>query len=447
MAEPANAPRVRVRAEVTQLLQRLIACDTSNPPGREAQAAAIIEDYLGATGIECERVAKDPERPNLVATLRGRGRGPSLAFLGHLDVVQARRQDWTVEPFAGVERDGAIWGRGAIDMKCQVAATAVALSTLGREGFVPNGDLMLILTADEEVGNAGVGAPYFVEAKPDLCPEYLIGEGAGERYDTPQGPLYLLDHGVKQTANATVTVRGRAGDASLPDLGPDASLELAHLLTRLREYAPPPRIHPAVQPLIEFLAQEGVDDIDRVNRARAANPALSLIIGALVTNVIHATIIQAEGPANVVREEAKVTLQCVLLPGVTKQDLETELREALGEGDYSLDVTAPEGGLISATGTPLHRAIEQFLAEHDPDAHLIPTLTYGYSDCHTMREAYGSVAYGFIPFRHADPMVNLTTKHGVNEHVLIEDLIFQTEAAIHIARAIAALAEDASAAA
>src|SRR3954471_23736925 len=142
-----------VRGEAVELLRRLVACDTSNPPGAEAQAAAILEDYLEPCGVECERVAKDPARANLVARLRGRGTGPSLAFLGHLDVVQARREDWTVEPFAGVERDGAIWGRGTIDMKCQVAASAVALATLAREGARPAGDLMLILTSDEEVGD------------------------------------------------------------------------------------------------------------------------------------------------------------------------------------------------------------------------------------------------------------------------------------------------------
>jgi acetylornithine deacetylase/succinyl-diaminopimelate desuccinylase-like protein len=446
MAEPSAATQTRARDDVTRLLQRLVACDTSNPPGREAQAAAILEDYLGAAGIECERVAKDPERPNLIATLRGRGGGPSLAFLGHLDVVQARRQDWSVEPFAGVERDGAIWGRGTIDMKCQVAATAVALATLARQGFVPNGDLMLLLTADEEVGEAGVGAPFLVEAKPDLCPDYVIGEGAGERYDTPRGPLYLLDHGVKQTASATLTVRGRPGDASLADLGPDATFELARLLTRLRDYAPPPRIHPGVRPLLAFLAPDGGDDTDLVNRARAANPALSLVIGALVTNVINATGIRAAGPANVGREEATITLQCVLLPGVSKQELETELREALGEGDYTLEATEPEGGLTSPTGTPLHHAIEAFLGEHDPDAHLIPTIAYGYSDCHTIRDAYGTTAYGFIPFRHADPMVNLKAKHGIDERVLTSDLLFQTEAAMHIAHTIGSLVTDASAA-
>jgi acetylornithine deacetylase/succinyl-diaminopimelate desuccinylase-like protein len=436
MTESTAASR---RDEVARLLQRLVACDTSNPPGREAQAAAILEEYLGQAGIECERVAKDAERPNLLATLSGRGDGPSLAFLGHLDVVQARRQDWSVEPFAGIERDAAIWGRGTVDMKCQVAATAVALATLARDGFVPNGDQMLILMADEEVGDAGVGAPFFVEAKPDLCPDYLIGEGAGERFETPSGPLYLLDHGVKQTATATLTVSGRAGDASLADLGRDASIELARLLIRLRDYTPPPRLHPAVRPLIDFLAPDEGADAERLARARASNPALALIIGALATNVINPTVLDAQGPANVIREEATATLQCVLLPGVTKQHLEAELRAALGTGDYTLDVTDPEGGRTSPTETPLHQAIEQFLAEHDPAAHLIPTLGYGYSDCHTIRDAYGTTAYGFIPFRHADPMTNLTTKHGVDERVLIDDVVFQVRAAIFIARRIGTL--------
>src|SRR5207253_3146729 len=170
----------------------------------------------------------------------GSGGGEMLASRGHRVVVQPWGQVWSVAPFAGVERARAIWGRGTIDMKCQVAASAVALATLAREGFVPNGDLMLILTADEEVGDAAVGAPFFVEQKPDLRPDYVVGEGAGERYETPSGPIYLLDHGVKQTASATLTVHGRPADASLADHAASATSELARLLTRLDEYEPTP---------------------------------------------------------------------------------------------------------------------------------------------------------------------------------------------------------------
>jgi acetylornithine deacetylase/succinyl-diaminopimelate desuccinylase-like protein len=287
--------------------------------------------------------------------LPGRGTGPSLGFLGHLDVVVARREDWSEEPFAAVERDGAICGRGTVDMKCQVAATAVALARLAREGFEPNGDVMLLLMADEEVGDAGVGAPFFVEARPDLRPTFVIGEGAGERYGTSAGPIYLLDHGVKATASATLTVRGRDGDASLPDAGPNAVLELARLLVRLADYRSPIRVLPEVAPVID-----------------AAAPG--------------------DGP--------------------------------------------PELRLAAA---PLRHAIEAFLADRDPEARLVPTLGYGFSDCHVFREAYGCVAHGFIPFRHADALTNLETKHGPDERVLVDDLVFQTDAAMSVARTIGRL--------
>jgi acetylornithine deacetylase/succinyl-diaminopimelate desuccinylase-like protein len=428
-----------LRAEVRDLLRRLVACDTSNPPGRETAAAAILEDYLEAAGVVCERVAQDPDRTNLLVRLPGRGKGPSLAFLGHLDVVIARREEWSIEPFAAIERDGAIWGRGAVDMKCQVAATAVALATLAREGFQPNGDVMLLLMADEEVGDAGVGAPFFVEQRPDLCPDFVVGEGAGERYETPTGPIYLLDHGVKATASATLKVRTRPGDASLPDSGPNALVELARLITRLDEHRSPVRIAPQVEPLIDALAPGAGPPEQRLAAARRANPALDRVLGALVGTTIQPSIAEAPAPQNVVPGQATLTLACIVLPGITESELEHELRDALGEGDYELEVSAPKGGSLSEEQTPLREAIEGFLAEHDPDARLIPTLGYGYSDCHVIREAYGSIVYGFIPFPHADATTNLTTKHGPDERVLIDDLEFQTRAALGIAREIGSL--------
>src|SRR3954470_22287499 len=344
MAAPVSAAlEPQLRGEVVELLRRLVACDTSNPPGRETAAVAMLEEYLLAAGLECERVAKDPERANFVARLRGDGTGPSLAFLGHLDVVVARREEWSVEPFAGVEHDGAIWGRGTVDMKCQVAATAVALATLAREGFRPAGDLMLLLMADEEVGEAGVGAPFLVEARPDLCPDFVIGEGAGERYDTAAGPLYLLDHGIKCSATATLTVRGRAGDASLADTGPNALFEAARLLGRLERYRSPVRIPPEVEPIIEALAPGAEAPEERLAAARAADPALSRVLGALAGTTIQPSILEAPAPLNVVPGQVSLTLMCGPLPGTTQAQLERELREALGPGEYELEVAPPKG--------------------------------------------------------------------------------------------------------
>src|SRR3954464_1044849 len=130
--------------EVVGLTRALIEVDTTNPPGRESLAVEVLEQYLARNGIESERVARDPARANLIARVRGRGRGPSLALVGHTDVVYADPADWSFPPFGGEVRDGHLWGRGALDMKGQTAANAVALAVLARSGWTPNGDVLMI---------------------------------------------------------------------------------------------------------------------------------------------------------------------------------------------------------------------------------------------------------------------------------------------------------------
>ena len=142
-----------LRDEVADLLSRLIRVDTTNPPGNETAAAELLREYLEANGVDCELYARVPERASLVARIRGTGDGPSLLLLSHTDVVLADPREWTVPPFSGELRDGEVWGRGALDMKGQVAANAVAIASLAREGFKPAGDLIFAATADEEVGD------------------------------------------------------------------------------------------------------------------------------------------------------------------------------------------------------------------------------------------------------------------------------------------------------
>jgi acetylornithine deacetylase/succinyl-diaminopimelate desuccinylase-like protein len=317
-------------------------------------------------------------------------------------------------------------------MKCQLAATAVALAELAREGGAP-GDRMLIVTADEEVGDAGVGAPFLTSQRPDLRVDYLIGEGAGERIPTAVGPIYLLDHGAKATTTATVRVRGTAGDASLPGVGESSLRVVKELLARLEAHRPTLRVPAGLDPLLEIVGGDGPDE-DRVARARGTHPALDLLVGALTRTAIRPTVLSVDGPQNVVPESACLVLQCLALPGTTSAEVESELREALGPGDYELELDELLGGTTSPVNTPLRAAIESFLHDHDAESRLVPALGYGFSDCHFFREAYGAVAYGFIPFRHADPLANLTTKHGADERVLVDDLEFQALAALGIAR-------------
>ena len=228
---------------------------------------------------------------------------------------------------------------------------------------------------------------------------------------------------MKGSTTATVRVRGVPGDASLADGGRNAFYDLAQLLARLEHREPVTRVAAEVRPLVEFVGPDG-------------DGPLGDIAGSLTRTVLTPAVIEADGPMNVVPSDATLTVYCATVPGTTREDVEGELRAALGENSYELEVDEPQGGLTSPTDTPLADAIRSFLAEHDPEARLVPTLGYGFSDCHVFRAAFGTIAYGFIPFRHADPRVNLATKHGADERVLVDDLLFQVEAARHVARAI-----------
>jgi acetylornithine deacetylase/succinyl-diaminopimelate desuccinylase-like protein len=237
---------------------------------------------------------------------------------------------------------------------------------------------------------------------------------------------------------------GELGEVAVADDASELGLgfEMARLLARLEAYRSPVHIAPEVEPILDAVAAGDGTLEERLAAARDAHPALDRILAGLVGTVIHPTVLEASPPHNQIPPIAQATLACIVLPGTTADDLEAELRDALGDADYDLEVVAPKGGLVSDADTPLRDAIEDFLAEHDPDARLIPALGYGYSDCDVMRQAYDCIAYGFIPFRHADPMTNLESKHGADERVLIADLIFQTRAAIAVAETIGALEGD-----
>jgi acetylornithine deacetylase/succinyl-diaminopimelate desuccinylase-like protein len=181
---------------------------------------------------------------------------------------------------------------------------------------------------------------------------------------------------------------------------------------------------------------------ERLDRVRAVSAPLARILEALMWPTIVPTQARAEGPFNIVAEVAEATLQCSLLPEEGVEEFVDQLRAALGQGDYELEPGEPNGGSRSPSSSPLRDAIDHFLAEHDPDARTVATLGYGYSDCHVLRESFGTVAYGFIPFRHAPPEQNLQTKHGPNERVRVADLEFQVHAALHIARTLDGAAPD-----
>ncbi len=235
-----------LRDEAVSLLQELIRLDTVNPPGNESRAAELLRDYLEPFGVECELYARVPERANLVARLRGRGEGPRLMLLSHTDTVLADPDEWSVDPWSGELRDGCVWGRGALDMKGQVAAAAVAIASLAREGFEPAGDLLFAATADEELGEGqDFGLSWLCREHPDAvrC-EYAVNEGAGDRIELGGRVLYLCSSAEKRSSPFALQVHGRSGHASMPGIAYNALVKAASLIERLGSFAPEPRLTP-----------------------------------------------------------------------------------------------------------------------------------------------------------------------------------------------------------
>jgi acetylornithine deacetylase/succinyl-diaminopimelate desuccinylase-like protein len=418
----------RVRDEVTQLLSRLIQVDTTNPPGNETAAAELLRAYLEANGLECELYARVPERANVVARLRGTGDGPSLLLLGHTDVVLADPGEWSVPPFSGEVRDGEVWGRGALDMKSQVAANAVAIASLAREGFRPSGDLIFAATADEEVGD-GFGLEWLCEAHPDAvrC-EYAINEGGGDRLELGGRTFWVCSTAEKMSAPFRIGVRGRSGHASMPGIADNALVKAARLVERIAAYRPPREVPPEVAAFLRIIGA----DLETLPQAAAE------LVEPLLATTFSPTMISASQKRNVIPALCEVVVDCRLLPGVTPADVEPAIRQVLGDDvRYDLEFTEAQGGTRSELDTPLWRAVDSFVAEAEPGSRAVPIVTAGFTDSHWLREAFGTTAYGFFPAR-MPPELMASLIHSADERIPVDDLELALRWLRHAARELLA---------
>jgi acetylornithine deacetylase/succinyl-diaminopimelate desuccinylase-like protein len=401
-----------LRDETTDLLSRLIQVDTTNPPGNETAAAELLHDYLEANGVFCELYARTPERANLVARIKGTGDGPSLLLLSHTDVVLADPAEWSVPPFSGEVRDGEVWGRGALDMKSQVAANAVAIASLAREGFRPSGDLIFAATADEEVG-VGFGLEWLCEVHPDAvrC-DYAINEGGGDRLELGGRTYWICSTAEKMSAPFRITVRGRSGHASMPGIADNALVKAARLVERIAEYRPPQHVIPEVD---AFLRAFGSD-------FESLPPTAAELVEPLLAPTFAPTMISASQKRNVIPALCEIVVDCRLLPGTTPADVEPTIRAVLGDDvEYDIEFTEAQGGTRSQLDTPLWRAVEGFVAEAEPGSRAVPICTAGFTDSHWLREAFGTTAYGFFPVR-MPAELTATLIHSADERIPVDDL-------------------------
>jgi acetylornithine deacetylase/succinyl-diaminopimelate desuccinylase-like protein len=415
---------VSLREEVVGLLQDLIRLNTVNPPGNETVAAELLRDYLEPFGVDCELYARVPERANLVARIRGRGDGPRLLLLSHTDTVLADPAEWSVDPWSGELRDGHVWGRGALDMKGQVAANAVAIASLARDGFEPSGDLIFAATADEELGEgADYGLSWLCREHPEAvrC-DYAVNEGAGDRVEVGGRVLYLCSSAEKRSSPFILHVHGRSGHGSMPGIADNALVKAAWLIARLGEFAPEPRLTPETEGFLSAAADRVPTADQALALAREIDPVVAELIEPLLGLTVSPTMIEASQKRNVIPGRCEVTVDCRLLPGQTEAEAEAVLRDWLGEGDYELEWRGGQGGTRSELGTPLWRAIEEFVGGLEAGARPAPICVAGFTDSHWLRETFGTVAYGFFPLKAMSAELAARLIHSADERVPVEDL-------------------------
>jgi acetylornithine deacetylase/succinyl-diaminopimelate desuccinylase-like protein len=428
-----------LRTAVTELLSGLIRLDTTNPPGNETIAAEYLRVYLEAAGLECELFARSPERANLVTRIKGTGDGPSLLLLGHTDVVLADPSEWSVPPFSGEVRDGVVWGRGALDMKSEVAANAVAIASLAREGFEPSGDLIFAATADEENG-IGFGLEWLCEAHPDAvrC-DYAINEGGGDRLELGGTSYYLCASAEKMSSPFKLSVHGRSGHASMPGIADNALVKAAKLVERIAAYRPEPQIQQEVEVFLRTVLGEVPSPASAVKRAGALDKIAGELVEPLLAPTFSPTMISASQKRNVIPALCEIVVDCRLLPGQHQQLVEPMIRAVLGgDVEYDFEWLEAHGGTRSSLDTQLWEAVESFVAEAEPGAKAVPTCCAGFTDSHWLREAFGTVAYGFFPMCTMTAELASQLIHSADERVPVDDLELGLEWLRYAARAVCA---------
>src|SRR5205823_4183811 len=352
------APVAAAAAEAQQLLRELIRVNTVNPPGNERPASEYLAQHLREAGFECELLGAEPTRPNLLARLRADGargqQGPTLCYLGHLDTVLADPAEWTHDPWAGDLAEGFIWGRGALDMKSQVAAEVAAVASLVRAGWRPaKGELLIAAVVDEETGGS-LGARWLTETHPEKARcDLLINEGGGSVFEYGGRRCYGVCCAEKGVFRFTITTDGVAGHASMPGMGDNALLKMAPVLSRLAERQPAYRLTGEARELLRGLGEDPEDPVAAIAHLRAADARLAVMFEPMLGVTFTPTRIRASEKVNVIPSRAELRVDCRVPPGLGEEEVRKGIAEVLGENGFRVDFTERVRGNRSPMRTPL----------------------------------------------------------------------------------------------
>jgi acetylornithine deacetylase/succinyl-diaminopimelate desuccinylase-like protein len=429
---------MELERETTEVLQHLVRFNTVNPPGNERDAIEYLAQYAADAGFETEVLGVEDDRPNLVADLRGHEDGPTLCFLGHVDTVLADPSEWRHDPWSGEVADGYLWGRGALDMKSQVAAEAVAGVALAREGWRPaRGSLKFVFVSDEETGG-DVGARWLTENHPDKvrC-DMLLNEGGGEVFEWDGRRRYGVCCAEKGIFRFTITARGAAGHASLPRTGDNALLKLGPVLERLARAKPSFLLTEAPEALLRRLGGDPGDPAAALQHFEQTDPALTILVEPMLGVTLTPTMAHASDKINVIPSRASLKIDCRVPPGHGEEAARSRIEEVLGEdaGSYEIAFTEQVIGNSSAVSTEFMDAIDRWVKSQDEGAETVPVILPGFSDSRWFREAFPEcVAYGFFPQRHMNLLESAPLVHNADERIDVRDLGFAARFYADIAR-------------
>jgi acetylornithine deacetylase/succinyl-diaminopimelate desuccinylase-like protein len=416
--------------EVVDICRDLLRIDTSNTGDPrttvgERVAAEYVAAQLSDVGIDVELHESAPRRANLVARIPGadRSRGALLVH-GHLDVVPADASEWSVPPFSGEEKDGYLWGRGAIDMKDFDAMTLAVVRGWQRTGYVPPRDIVLAYTADEEAGME-YGSQFLVREHADLfegCTE-AIGEVGGFSYTVNDDlRLYLVETAEKGIDWLRLHAKGRPGHGSFVH-DDNAVTALAEAVAAVGRHKFPMVVTPTVRSFLEQVSEAlGVElDPDEPELAIAKLGPIANLIGATVRNTANPTRLEAGYKDNVIPGKASATIDCRTLPGQAEIFLE-QLRGVIGP-DIEIEHISQQGALETGFDGALVEAMGAALRAEDPGARTVPYMLSGGTDAKAF-STLGIRCFGFAPLKLPADLNFSALFHGVDERVPVEGLQF-----------------------
>ncbi|PZG21945.1 hypothetical protein C1I95_06520 [Micromonospora craterilacus] len=416
--------------EVVDLCRDLLRIDTTNTGDNatsagERRAAEYVAEKLAEVGVEPVLHESAPGRANVIARIPGTdpSRGALLVH-GHLDVVPADPDEWSVDPFSGELRDGYLWGRGAIDMKDFDAMVLAVVRHWQRTGVRPPRDIVLAYTADEEAGSE-YGAHFLATRHRDLfdgCTEG-IGEVGGFSYTVDESQrLYLIETAQKGIDWLRLHAKGRPGHGSMVH-GDNAVTALAEAVARIGAHRFPVVVTDTVRAFLEEVGEVlGIEvDPDDPEIAIAKLGPIANIIGATIRNTANPTRLDAGYKDNVIPGRASATIDCRSLPGQSEL-LERQLRELVGP-DIDIEYIQRQPALETTFDGDLVEAMSAALRAEDPGARPVPYMLSGGTDAKAFSQL-GIRCFGFAPLRLPADLNFSALFHGIDERVPVDGLQF-----------------------